>query len=167
MSPPPPSRFSPTPIEETVKKVRKFAVEPIETTTRSNKKENNVEKVEDTTVKKDFTDAPPKRHFLPQPVETTQKSSKSSKAKPPRPLPTPELTPESKSQAPASADQPAPRRRFTPQLIETSRRVKRSSNPGPATLPTDKTDITPVCFAVMLLPIEWCLTSPRARITFM
>ncbi|KAJ8066488.1 hypothetical protein OCU04_005548 [Sclerotinia nivalis] len=139
-SPPPRSRFSPTPIGETVKKVRKFAIEPVETTTRSNKKEN-VEAVEDTTATKDFAvAAPPKRRFLPQPVETTQKSSK---VRVPNPLPTPEVTPELKSQAPATADSPAPRRRFTPQLIETSQRFKRSNTPGPATLPIDKTDITP------------------------
>ncbi|KAF7934407.1 hypothetical protein EAE99_002859 [Botrytis elliptica] len=138
-SPPPRTRFDPTPIEETVKKVRKFAVEPVETTTRSNKKEN-VEQVENAIEKKDFAAAPPKRRFLPEPVETTQKSSK---AKAPSPLPTPELAPESKSQAPAAADSSAPRRRFTPQLIETSKRFKRSTTPGPATLPTDKTDITP------------------------
>lgn len=143
-SPPPRTRFDPTPIEETVKKVRKFAVEPVETTTRSNKKEN-IEQVENAVEKKDFAAAPPKRRFLPQPVETTQKSSK---AKSPSPLPTPELAPESKSQAPAATDSSAPRRRFTPQLIETSKRFKRSTTPGPATLPTDKTDITPVCSAV-------------------
>ncbi|KAI9648664.1 hypothetical protein NHQ30_003302 [Ciborinia camelliae] len=185
-SPPPRTRFSPTPIEETVKKVRKFAIEPIETTsrsnqkghveevedstaeevfpaapaaaappkrrflpqpvettTRSNKKENvqEVEEVEDAASKKDFATAvPPKRRFLPQPVETTQKSSKVA---PSNPLPTPKPTPESNSQAPATADPPAPRRRFAPQLIETSQRFKRSNTPGPATLPTDKTDITP------------------------
>lgn len=146
-SPPPRSRFDPTPIEETVKKVRKFAVEPVETTSRSNKKEN-VEQVENAIEEKDFAAAPPKKRFLPQPVETTQKSSK---AKPPSPLPTPDLVPESKSQASATADSSAPRRRFTPQLIETTKRFKRSTTPGPATLPTDKTDITPVCFAVQIL----------------
>ncbi|KAA8575747.1 hypothetical protein MFRU_020g01070 [Monilinia fructicola] len=142
-SPPPRTRFSPTPIEETVKKVRKFAIEPVETTTRSNKKENvgEVEQVEETTAKKDFAvAAPPKRRFLPQPVETTQKSSKD---KPLNPLPTQMVASESKPQAPAPADPPAPRRRFAPQLIEESKRFKRSSTPGPATLPTDKTDITP------------------------
>ncbi|ESZ91042.1 hypothetical protein SBOR_8584 [Sclerotinia borealis F-4128] len=138
-SPPPRTRFLSTPIEETVKKVRKFAIEPVETMTRSNKKEN-VEEVEDTTTRKEFAAAPPKRRFLPQPVETTQKSSK---VKPPNPLQTPELTPEVKSRAPATADPPTPRKKFTPQLIETSKRFKRSNTPGPASLPTDKTDITP------------------------
>ncbi|KAL2892008.1 hypothetical protein HOO65_011366 [Ceratocystis lukuohia] len=35
------------------------------------------------------------------------------------------------------------RRRFAPQLIETSRRARRIGDSGPATRPTDKTDITP------------------------
>ncbi|KZL69882.1 hypothetical protein CI238_10775 [Colletotrichum incanum] len=36
-----------------------------------------------------------------------------------------------------------PRRRFAPQLIESSRRARRVGDAGPATRPTDKTDITP------------------------
>ncbi|KAF6817386.1 hypothetical protein CPLU01_13587 [Colletotrichum plurivorum] len=40
-------------------------------------------------------------------------------------------------------DQQRPRRRFAPQLIETSRRARRVGDTGPATRPTDKTDITP------------------------
>lgn len=36
-----------------------------------------------------------------------------------------------------------PRRRFAPQLIETTKRTWRSGQKGPATKPTDKTDITP------------------------
>ncbi|QSZ29494.1 hypothetical protein DSL72_004008 [Monilinia vaccinii-corymbosi] len=143
-SPPPRTRFSPTPIEETVKKVRRFAVEPVETTARSNKKENKEAVEEDTIERKDFADAaPPKRRFLPQPVETTQKLSRVKPLNHPLPNSIPNVPSETKSQAPATADPPAPRRRFAPQLIEESRRFKRSSTPGPATLPTDKTDITP------------------------
>ncbi|GJN73391.1 hypothetical protein VFPFJ_03828 [Purpureocillium lilacinum] len=78
--------------------------------------------------------------------------------------PNPELTPEPspRSLSPAIPDVPPPlqppqlhllqhhglapqqqRRRFKPQLIETSRRTRRAGDPGPATRPTDKTDITP------------------------
>jgi hypothetical protein len=138
----------PTPIEETVKKSRKFAIEPVETTTRSTKKEK-VEEVENTTARQDFAPAPPKKRFLPQPVETTFKSSK---GKPESDLPpTPELTPDPKAKAQSAADPPAPRRKFAPQLIETIKRSKKATVPGPATLPTDKTDITPVCYAFIYL----------------
>ncbi|PQE03233.1 AMP deaminase protein [Rutstroemia sp. NJR-2017a BBW] len=145
-SPPPRSRFLPTPIEETVKKSRKFAIEPVETTARSTKKEK-AEEVENTTARQDFAPAPApaKKRFLPQPVETTFKSSK---AKPESDLPpTPELTPEPNAKARSAADPPAPRRKFAPQLIETIKRSKKATVPGPATLPTDKTDITPISAA--------------------
>ncbi|OAA67485.1 hypothetical protein ISF_03661 [Cordyceps fumosorosea ARSEF 2679] len=89
---------------------------------------------------------PPRRRFAPEPIETTYKSHRT--APPPaqgiRVGPNPELTPEPspRSLSPASA-YPRIRRRFAPQLIETSRRSHRVGDPGPATRPTDKTDITP------------------------
>lgn len=89
---------------------------------------------------------PPRRRFAPEPIETTYKSHRAA----PLPLPgirvgpNPELTPEPspRSLSPASA-YPRIRRRFAPQLIETSRRSHRVGDAGPATRPTDKTDITP------------------------
>ncbi|RAL67965.1 hypothetical protein DID88_008689 [Monilinia fructigena] len=87
------------------------------------------------------TSPPPRARFSPTPIEETVKES--SKDKPLNPLPSQNVVSESKSQAPAPVDPRAPRRRFAPQLIEESKRFKRSSTPGPATLPTDKTDITP------------------------
>lgn len=58
--------------------------------------------------------------------------------------PIPEPTPEP---SPRSASPPMPqlrhKRRFNPQLIESSRRTRRVGDPGPATRPADKTDITP------------------------
>jgi len=143
---PPRRRFDPTPIEETVKKVRKFAVEPVETTTRSSKE--NAHKGEGSTAKEESA---PKRRFLPEPVETTYKSSKAHNI---NSLPTPELTPvvtidrspapKGTPDTPPAEETPKPRRKFTPQLIESSKRSKRAGSSGPATLPTDKTDITPV-----------------------
>lgn len=53
---------------------------------------------------------------------------------------TPDASPRSLSPAPRELGE---RRRFAPQLIETSRRARRVGDPGPATRPTDKTDITP------------------------
>ncbi|KAE8441640.1 hypothetical protein EG329_004607 [Mollisiaceae sp. DMI_Dod_QoI] len=137
-SPPPTSRrFSPTPVETTVKKVRRFAVEPVETTTRSSKKdEANTEK-EPGVEKKDF--APAKRRFLPEPVETTFKSNRQAA----NPLPTPEPTPVSIPDDTPPKETPKPRRRFVPELIETTKRSKRAGDARPATLPTDKTDLTP------------------------
>ncbi|UNI16072.1 hypothetical protein JDV02_002546 [Purpureocillium takamizusanense] len=115
----------------------------------------------------------PRRRFAPVPLETTFQSIKSGpqheQQQPPQPQPqghigpNPELTPEPspRSLSPAIPDLPLPlqppqlhllqhhglaplqRRRFKPQLIETSRRTHRAGDPGPATRPTDKTDITP------------------------
>ncbi|TVY71253.1 hypothetical protein LSUE1_G009939 [Lachnellula suecica] len=128
-SPPPTRRFTPTPVETTVKKSRRFAPEPVETTTRSSRKEN-----EDMAA----SAAPPKRRFVPEPVETTFKSSKVH-----NPLPSPEPTPSSIPKSSPPSDIPKPRRKFTPELIETSKRSKKAGDAKPATLPTDKTDLTP------------------------
>ncbi|KAG4429317.1 hypothetical protein IFR05_015201 [Cadophora sp. M221] len=146
-SPPPTSRrFTPTPVETTVKRVRRFAVEPVETTTRSNKKEEDKENNDGGVDKMDFapaaaaTAAPPKRRFVPEPVETTHKTNR----QPVKPLPTPEPTPVSipPQETPVEAT-PKPRRKFVPELIETTKRSKKAGDSRPATLPTDKTDLTP------------------------
>ncbi|KAH0600745.1 hypothetical protein MHUMG1_01744 [Metarhizium humberi] len=86
-----------------------------------------------------------KRRFAPVPIETTFQSNRKGTQPGGQPGgPNPELTPEP---SPRSASPPMPqprqRRRFKPQLIETSRRTRRVGDPGPATRPTDKTDITP------------------------
>lgn len=58
--------------------------------------------------------------------------------------PNPELTPDpSPKSASPQPPEPRPKRRFAPQLVETSRRARRVGDAGPATKPTDKTDITP------------------------
>ncbi|CAK7243983.1 MAG: hypothetical protein STHCBS139747_005517 [Sporothrix thermara] len=101
---------------------------------------------------------PARRKFVPVPIETTFERFR--KAGPQVisvvPIaPTAELTP---SPSPNS-DSPPPtlwtldptrlpqrpieKRRFAPQLIESSRRSRRAGDIGPATRPTDKTDITP------------------------
>ncbi len=132
-SPPPTSRrFSPTPVETTVKKVRRFAVEPVETTTRSSKKDEAKIEKEPAVEKKDF--APATRRFLPEPVETTVKSNRQAANR----LPTPEPTPISIPKVTPPQETPKPRRRFVPELIETTKRSKRAGDARPATLPTDK-----------------------------
>lgn len=136
-SPPPTSRrFSPIPVETTTRKVRRFAVEPVETSTRSSKKEEGP-KTEDMEDKKESV--PPKRRFVPEPVETTFKSSRLAV----NPLPTPDPTPVSTPLDNPPAEKPTPRRRFVPELIETTKRSKKAGDSKPATLPTDKTDLTP------------------------
>ncbi|KAJ0340079.1 hypothetical protein COL26b_011993 [Colletotrichum chrysophilum] len=107
----------------------------------------------------------PRRRFAPVPIETTfesvRKSSQQQQGQQqqqyqpgPAPEPTPEHTPRTPSPNPFEQqlrqpppqhhdDQQKPKRRFAPQLIETSRRARRVGDTGPATRPTDKTDITP------------------------
>ncbi|KAG9240660.1 hypothetical protein BJ878DRAFT_276599 [Calycina marina] len=136
--PPPSAAAAP----EFAKKVRRFAPEPLETTVRSSKKMKEDRKPEPdltqaTTEKKDFAG---KRRFSPTPIETTFKSSRKAAD---HGLPTPEPTPRSITRSTPAETTPKPRRRFTPELIETSKRSKRANIAGPATLPTDKTDLTP------------------------
>jgi hypothetical protein len=130
-SPPTRRRFQAVPIEETVKKVRRFAPEPVETTTRSNKHNNGKGSIDATISRQGFAG---KKRFLPTPVETTFKSSKVTA----KPLPTPEPTPTSIPQSPPPSETPKPRRRFAPELIETTKRSKKAGDARPATLPTDK-----------------------------
>ncbi|TDZ24589.1 hypothetical protein Cob_v002363 [Colletotrichum orbiculare MAFF 240422] len=114
----------------------------------------------------------PRRRFAPVPIETTfesvrkgpQQQQQQQEQQPtpgqqqqnqhqpgPAPEPTPEHTPrtpspnpfEQQRQQPLQNVQDKPRHRFAPQLIETSRRARRVGDSGPATRPTDKTDITP------------------------
>ena len=93
----------------------------------------------------------PKRRFAPVPIETVVKTNRKQPSQPqdqrseaPPARPAPELTPEPspRSTSPVFIEQQG-RRRFAPQLIETSRRSRRAGDPGPATKPADKTDITP------------------------
>ncbi|KAJ2972391.1 hypothetical protein NQ176_g7186 [Zarea fungicola] len=85
-------------------------------------------------------------HFAPEPTESTHKSRRTPTLPSVRTRlgPNPELTPEAspRSVSPAAIP-PRERRVFAPQLIETSRRSHRVGDSGPATRPTDKTDITP------------------------
>jgi len=110
-----------------------IAVEPVETTIRSSKKED-VKRLEDSTAVERKKDVPTKRRFIPEPVETSYKSSKRTGD----PLPTPEPTPVSIPRSSPPQETPKPRRKFTPELIETSKRSKRAGDSTPATLHTDK-----------------------------
>ncbi|KAL6855731.1 hypothetical protein J3F83DRAFT_474674 [Trichoderma novae-zelandiae] len=100
------------------------------------------------------TTDPPRRRFIPIPIETTFQSYRKNVhdyTSHQRIGPNPELTPEPSPRSPEAHFPPEmhdreasqERRRFAPQLIETSRRSRRVGETGPATRPTDKTDITP------------------------
>ncbi|PHH76943.1 hypothetical protein CDD82_3744 [Ophiocordyceps australis] len=88
------------------------------------------------------TPTQPKRRFAPIPVET---SFQSVSARQPLSVgPNTEPTPEPSPRWPSpTIPEPRLRRRFKPQLVETSRRTHRAGDAGPATKPSDKTDITP------------------------
>ncbi|KAI2777211.1 hypothetical protein F4815DRAFT_495533 [Daldinia loculata] len=109
-------------------------------------------------------DAPPVkpiRRFAPVPIETTFDSYrvKNSNNRKNPVGPTAELTPDPSPTSPYAPaflggenkedqrqleqSQKKPKRKFAPQLIETTRRSKKADQPGPATKPVDKTDITP------------------------
>ena len=134
---------------ESQKPKRRFAPEPVETTFKTNRNPQPTSTTTTTQTKR----------FAPVPIETTFESNRKSQgtskqntpqSQTPRTGPAPELTPEpspTNTTAPALHPLQAPvsreRRRFAPQLIETSRRSRRVGDPGPATRPTDKTDITP------------------------
>jgi hypothetical protein len=133
----PPRRFLPEPIETTTKSHRRFPVEALETTSRSNRIKDE-ERQTDNMVQ---PDPPPKKRFVPELIETSTKSNKPATVRP-----TPELTPEPSPRSPPAdkvTSPTRPRRRFAPQLIETTRRSKKAGDTRPATLPNDKTDITP------------------------
>ncbi|KAI5864096.1 hypothetical protein GGS23DRAFT_482364 [Durotheca rogersii] len=107
----------------------------------------------------DMTDAPPPplskpaRRFAPVPIETTFDSYRVSNNRKYPIGPAAELTPDPSPTSPQAPplfenekqnEEPQkPRRKFAPQLIETTRRSKKANQPGPATRPVDKTDITP------------------------
>lgn len=91
------------------------------------------------------TQGHPRRRFAPVPIETTFAQYRKTG---PAPEPTPSPSPRSES-PPVEDDYVEPhmrreKRRFAPQLVESSvRRSRRAGDEGPATKPTDKTDITP------------------------
>ncbi|KAI1780249.1 hypothetical protein F4818DRAFT_435457 [Hypoxylon cercidicola] len=160
-------RFAPQLVEESVKSStskaqqpshKRFALTPPDSTANSTRRPTR-----DVSVQVDDTempDAPPPpkpiRRFAPVPIETTFDSYRVNRSNPIGP--TAELTPDpspTTPHAPSFEDekqrqrgnpgdsQMRPRRKFAPQLIETTRRSKKADQPGPATKPVDKTDITP------------------------
>jgi hypothetical protein len=77
----------------------------------------------------------PRARFAPIPIETTFERYRKT-------IPAGELTPSPSPRSPSPP--PREKRKFAPQLVESSvRRSRRAGDEGPATKPTDKTDITP------------------------
>ncbi len=91
-----PRQFTPQSVKAPAKSPRKFALEPVETSTRSNRRGKGEAQDEE---KPHST----RRRFAPEPVET---STKTSRKKSPEPIQEPEA--------------PPPRRRFAPEPIETT-----------------------------------------------
>ncbi|KAK2074184.1 hypothetical protein P8C59_008409 [Phyllachora maydis] len=82
-----------------------------------------------------------RRRFAPVPIETTFSQYRKGGAAELTPSPSPRSPSPS---SPPSSLAPRERHRFAPQLVESSvRRSRRAGDDGPATRPTDKTDITP------------------------
>jgi hypothetical protein len=110
---PRPNETSQRPVTPEAKPRRRFAPEPVETSTRSSKRKANAEstatnassssKAKDSRAEEDDVETTPKprRRFAPEPVESSTRSSKDKK----------------KDEDSSTA---APRRKFTPQPIETT-----------------------------------------------
>ncbi|KAK4155276.1 hypothetical protein C8A00DRAFT_13656 [Chaetomidium leptoderma] len=77
----------------------------------------------------------PRARFAPIPIETTFERYRKS-------IPAGELTPSPSPRSPSPLARE--KRKFAPQLVESSvRRARRAGDEGPATKPSDRTDITP------------------------
>jgi hypothetical protein len=97
-----PRRFAPQPVESSTRSSRKFAPEPVETSTRSSRRKKS--EVEDEDAAK-----PTRRRCAPEPVETSTRSNRKKGG-------------EDEEQA----EKPEPtRRRFAPEPVETSTRSSR------------------------------------------
>ncbi len=124
-----PRRFAPQPIETTTKTRRKFVPEPVEITTKSNK----VKPTETSPPKS----SPTRSKFSPQPMETSTRSNKNKPpveaSEPPPGKPRSRFLPE-----PIETTKKSSRRKFAPQLIETSKRSRKSGDAAPAELLKEK-----------------------------
>ncbi|KHJ32254.1 hypothetical protein EV44_g6466 [Erysiphe necator] len=130
------------PVEATNRpKVRRFAIEPIETSIRSSRGGKTTTQLEESSEKK-ILPKPTHRKHLPVPIETSYHSNRQKrddKEPPSSSRSKPATTPKGK----VVSSKPKTPRKFVPELIETTVRSRRVGDSKPATLPTDKTDITP------------------------
>lgn len=102
---------------------RKFAVEPVETSSRSSKEDRHKQDKEQAAGR-------PRRRFVPQPVEESTRSSKDG------------TNGEHKNGSTSNGSMEKKPRKFAVQPVETVKRARRR-NTGNALLPGDRTDDTP------------------------
>lgn len=142
-SPPLRRRFLPIPVETTFKTHKKLPiVDSIIVGPESQNVDTSVVSSNPAIVAQ--LENSPKRRILPQPVETTRITNHGGAVKSEPTSKKTTISPPLQDVRPSSLESQARTRpRFAPQLIETSRRSKKSDDARPATLPTDKTDITP------------------------
>ena len=138
-SPPPPRRL-PQPVESTKKTHRRFAADPIEITTRSNRSSQGQDPSAD--------HAPTgRRRAMPQLVESSASSSKQQdKADDEVPSAPPDVIPPPRRNLPQpieSSTSSTKSRRFAPQLVETTSRQRKRGDTLPAVLDSDKTEHSP------------------------
>ncbi|KAF2035788.1 hypothetical protein EK21DRAFT_53576 [Setomelanomma holmii] len=150
-------RFAPEPVETSTKTNRIFAPQPVETSQRTNRK-FAAEPLE--------TTSRTNRRFAPEPIETSQKTNRRSspettdsktrrspsrqrfteewdqQVSPPKARPDPFAAASCSNQKPKPALK-RPASRFSPQLIETAQRSRKANDNAPALFPSDKTDATP------------------------
>ena len=136
-SPPLPSSRQPSVQKLPAQAPRRFAVEPVETTTKSHRSLGSKDKAS--------SSGATQRRFAPQSEESLSKSDRKVRTALLQNINA--LTNSPKQEAPQSSDNlslsPAKSARFAPQLIETTRRSRKSGDTAPALLPTDKTDLSP------------------------
>ncbi|KFY41565.1 hypothetical protein V495_04884 [Pseudogymnoascus sp. VKM F-4514 (FW-929)] len=134
--PPVRRRFLPIPIETTFKSHKQLEIDSIDPSTHDTEPAG-----EDSnpTIRVQLDEPQkPKRRFLPQPIETTQRSNRAVAVKPAQD--TPNTT--TQDVPPAIVKSSARTRpRFAPQLIETTRRSKRVNDVHHT--PPERTDVTP------------------------
>ncbi|EPQ67058.1 hypothetical protein BGT96224_1506, partial [Blumeria graminis f. sp. tritici 96224] len=130
--PPDTNQTTPIPVVTTAKSsnIRRFPVQPVETTIRRSNKAKEKLTIEKSVEyeSKNYTPTSFPKRQLPEPVETSSRSSRTKKT----------ADTSSPTSLEITSKEAKPHRRFVPELIETSRRTKKAGDTGPATLPTDK-----------------------------
>jgi len=129
----PPPRSLPQPVETSHKARRRFLVEPVEQTARSNRK--GEDGPADTGETRSSV-----RRILPEPIETLTKNSKTSVTSG-QPHSSRVKSPQSALPQPIESSKTSSKtRKIAPQLMETARRSRKRTDTLPAILPSDKTD---------------------------
>ncbi|KAL8993852.1 MAG: hypothetical protein Q9169_006040 [Polycauliona sp. 2 TL-2023] len=146
-SPAPPTRPLPQPVENTKRVMRRFAPDPIETATRSNRRPQSSGPDQSSA---DHLNSP--RRALPQPIESSARSSKLSDrhhdeaddaAAPAATVDVTPARPPSLPQPIESTKSSSKSRKFSPQLVGSSSRQRKRGDTLPTVLDEDKTEHSP------------------------